>query len=78
MEAELLPVNVSHRSNAPLGLRYFEPRGFPPIGRCRFFFSKTKPYTLKFYHAFLVFLFWDMDHFFASSIVVHVDSLQYS
>lgn len=57
LEAELLPVNVSHRSNAPLGLRYFEPRGFPPIGRCRSFFSKTKPYTTKFYHAFLVFFY---------------------
>lgn len=31
MEAELLPVNVSRRSNAPIGRRYFEPRGLPPV-----------------------------------------------
>lgn len=57
MEAELLPVNVSRRSNAPMGLRYFEPCGLPPIGRYRSFFSKTKLHTTEFYHAFFVFNF---------------------
>lgn len=63
MEAELLPVNVSRRSNAPMGLCYFEPRGFPPIDRCRSFFSKMKSYMTKFYHAFLIFLFRDIGFF---------------
>lgn len=50
MEAELLPVNVSRRSNAPMGLRYFEPCGLPPIDwyLLLFFLEKTTLYTVEF------------------------------
>lgn len=56
MEAELLPVNVSRRSNAPIGLRYFEPHGLPSAYRLILtFFSRKTKLTTGFYHGFFNF-----------------------